>query len=80
MAGLHRSPVTAIPWENQKGATVLCDDGSLWELQFTDSSPTWTDLKAPLPGSTAAYGWTPERPRTDSPGARIAENSTSGTL
>ena len=61
MAGNTRSPVIAIPFENNKGATVLCDDGSVWDLLFSqDGNIAWSDLKNPLPGSAAARGWKPE--------------------
>jgi hypothetical protein len=70
MAGLHRSAVAVIPWQNHNGAKVLCDDGSLWEVRFTeDGGASWTDLKSPLPGSTAAAAWIPERARADSQNA-----------
>jgi hypothetical protein len=64
MAGMHRSPVAVIPWPNEKGAKVFCDDGSLWDVEFTDEGATWTGLRSPLPGSTEASHWTPEKPRT----------------
>lgn len=60
MAGNHRVPVLALPFENNKGATVLCDDGSVWDLLYSqDGNIAWNDLGNPLPGSAAAQGWTP---------------------
>jgi hypothetical protein len=62
MAGNVRVPVVAIPFENNRGATVLCDDGSVWDLLFSeDGNIAWNDLRNPLPGSAAAQGWTPEK-------------------
>lgn len=62
MAGNHRVPVLALPFENNKGATVLCDDGSVWDLLYgDDGNITWNDLGNPLPGSAAAQGWTPAK-------------------
>jgi hypothetical protein len=60
MAGNIRVPVVALPYENNKGATVLCDDGTVWDLLYSqDGSIAWIDLKNPLPGSAAAQGWMP---------------------
>jgi len=60
MAGNYRVPVLALPFENNKGATVICDDGSVWDLLFSqDGNVAWNDLRNPLPGSAAAQGWTP---------------------
>jgi hypothetical protein len=62
MAGTIRVPVVAIPFENNQGATVLCDDGSVWEILYSaDGGIAWNELKNPLPGSAAAQGWTPEK-------------------
>ena len=62
MAGNYRVPVFAMPYENQRGATVLCDDGSVWDLLYSaDGNVAWNDLKNPLPGSAAALGWTPKK-------------------
>jgi hypothetical protein len=61
MAGNIRVPVAAIPFENNRGATVLCDDGSVWDLIYSDDgNVAWSDLRNPLPGSAAAKGWKPE--------------------
>jgi hypothetical protein len=62
MAGNTRAPVVAIPFENNRGATVLCDDGSVWDLLFSqDGNVAWNDLRNPLPGSAAALGWNPDK-------------------
>ncbi|HEY2378801.1 MAG TPA: hypothetical protein VGH98_22660 [Gemmatimonadaceae bacterium] len=61
MAGNVRVPVVAIPFANNNGATVLCDDGSVWDLLYSDDgSIAWNDLRNPLPGSAAAQRRTPE--------------------
>jgi len=50
MAGNYRVPVLALPFENNKGATVICDDGSVWDLLFSqDGNVAWNDLRNPLP-------------------------------
>jgi len=54
-----RAPVAAMQFENGNGAHVLCDDGSLFVLNFETNPPTWQALAAPLPGSLAAQGWSP---------------------
>lgn len=57
-----RMPVAAIPFANNRGATVLCNDGSVWDLLYSDDGGVaWHDLKNPLPGSAAAQGWAQER-------------------
>ena len=62
MGGRTRVPVVAMPFENNRGATVLCDDGSVWDLIYSeDGNIAWNDLGNPLPGSAAAQGWTPEK-------------------
>jgi hypothetical protein len=69
MAGNTRVPVVAIPFENNRGATVLCDDGSVWDLLYSqDGNIAWSDLKSPLPGSAAARGWAPETQVAEAPG------------
>jgi hypothetical protein len=59
MPGTTRVPVVAIPFENNRGATVLCDDGSVWDLLYSqDGNIAWNDLRNPLPGSAAAQALT----------------------
>ena len=61
MAGVFRVPVAVIPFEHHDGATVLCDDGSVWELSLGQHGARWSDTKSPLPGSAVACGWSPEQ-------------------
>ena len=62
MSGNTRMPVVAMPYENNRGATALCNDGSVWDLLFSDDGKVaWSDLRNPLPGSAAAQGWKPEK-------------------
>jgi hypothetical protein len=66
MTGNTRVPVAVIPFENNRGATVLCNDGSVWDLLYSeDGNVAWSDLGNPLPGSAAAQGWTPEKAGRD---------------
>lgn len=61
MTGNSRRPVVAIPFANNKGATILCSDGSVWDLLYSDDgNVAWNDLGNPLPGSAAALGWKTE--------------------
>ena len=63
-----RAPVVAIPFANNSGATVLCTDGSVWDLLYSDDGKVaWNDLGNPLPGSAAALGSTPEKGLAASP-------------
>ena len=80
MAGNVRVPIVAIPFENNRGATVLCDDGSVWDLLYSDDGNVeWLDLRNPLPGSAAAQGWMPKsegslsEPRASGPGVRAEQ-------
>lgn len=62
MAENARVPIVAIPFANNRGATVLCDDGSVWDLLYSeDGNIAWNDLRNPLPGSAAAHGWRPTK-------------------
>jgi hypothetical protein len=70
MTGTTRVPVAAIPFENNRGATVLCNDGSVWDLLYSDDgNVAWYDLRNPLPGSAAARVLTPEKPGREAPTA-----------
>ena len=62
MTGSTRAPVVAIPFANSSGATVLCSDGSVWDLLYSDDGKVvWNDLGSPLPGSAAALASKPEK-------------------
>ena len=38
------------PFENNRGATVLCNDGTVWDLLYSDDgNVAWHDLRNPLP-------------------------------
>ena len=68
MTGITRMPVVAIPFANNAGATVLCSDGSVWDLLYSDDgNVAWNDLGNPLPGSAAALARTPEKGLVPSP-------------